>query len=556
MASCLSKSTSIQCKTVSAYEKSQGKSVDNVVDAFFSQNHFVIAPDAAQFLSPYGKYIKGGSTQGVQTIPERVSLCWDCMRECSLWSAPNPCPYQNYFTTMAVFEINEIYEEYTKPDCDSCPHRSLCKGEFTKSYSKPRSITVHDIRMGDYPTEIVVKRFDYWAGQHDKMRCRVRALPLQAFFRSELTVRLMQACIYQYNYVRKPSLLAEGYGISESAVKKICTDYVSLVKEKGNQLRYAEMDTYGYTRFLETSIGGKSWHLSFYTPINSTSVSDSHLIGAYPQADMKLFEAMVSPCAEAKTCGEWPQIEKSEWIALAFDYAAAHPELVAVPPAFLAHVMSIVASLKKKDPFELKSRVDQLLYETINDGYLTSFISELYYLQLWAPFQEDALALFEILRHVDPDIEKKDDCMLSQYFPRYLNTDHKAPNIHMFSEYLFHHFESADCPQEEIRERLLFLNEAVMPLEFTKEGYIFPPVDNNGDWDLSSIKIPGIRFPCLVHLLEHSLLSSEDCHEAFCKAHHSCCSPDFSSEECVAVLFGEKTCPCDSIHHAKEDELP
>lgn len=544
----------------------------------FTKQYDVESLSSAAFFKAYEKScVVQKKTQSPFALSQRKKFCEKCLavycghcKKAGCYQSNDSCQncnkYPENFCDEASVNVGQkcfFYEDYQKgihiimnanEDCldprGNCEQCLYCTAKEVGT----ESVVLQDLPLDGTPTEVTVIRKRY-ARKHNGSKlneCPRSPLPgLQKTLNSRLTGRLYAACVTAalkgYSFLE----ISEWYNISDSYLRKIKKAQAERLEESKALLRQKLYMSQTRMDYSDADIDGHPYRVYFAVPgypdisqkrlaksnsINCEEAQSLELIGIYNEEEQKYLHNLLT-----NTILNWhtshlqrPDISASRVFSMAYDYAATQDSDVSSPAGIFALVVAMADSF-------LCTPLAQVAYEySALHWQMTLLIQK-------GGLVRELLALAEAASNLIPDslgdsalaaytnrlisqlkdlLCKKEDQMLESLHecPQWIWPDERLQIIDvvdLISEYMQHSRDSNDLPLrfDEIREDILFFNQAVVPYKYdSSQNKLLPQLDQYGDINTSAIGSVGIRCSCLEHLLHLTLGSDGESVLSPCKS--------------------------------------
>lgn len=284
-------------------------------------------------------------------------------------------------------------------------------------------------------------------------------------------------------------------------------------------------------------IGNEPCFLYFAEPDIYDGVREMQLVGIYSIAEI---EYMLTMLMDRKVCRRSASLSSGCVFSMAFDYTCNHffglPDILArtivMADMFfcspLAHMLEsfralhfrMVVALRNSEPLQilldLIRSILKLLPDTEEYADLTGCARELH-------------------RRLE-EMERTGRFHASSNFNVFDQAGQQAAKG--ISEMLSACSEESDFSFDEMRDRILFFNQAVVPYLFNREaGQVTPMLSDDGLIDAARVHLVGIRCSCLERLVGSGLLMSKTSAPLICKEY--CFAKRDPEEDCCESGTGD-----------------
>ena len=535
----------------------------------FTKRYDVESLSSAAFFKAYEEScVVQEKTQSPFNLSQRMKLCEKCLAvycgHCkkdgcyqSNDSCQNCSKYPENFCDEASANVGQkcfFYEDYRKgihitmdANEDLLDPRGICEQCLycTAEEVGTERVNLQDLPLNGRPTEVTVIRERY-ARKHSGSKlneCPRSPLPgLQKTLNSRLTCRLYAACVVAalkgYSYLE----ISEWYNISGSYLRKIKKEQAERLEESKALLRQKLCMSQTRMDYSDVDIEGQPYRLYFAVPgypdiyqkrltnfnsFNCEEAQHLELISIYNEEEQKYLHDLLTNTIRSWHTSHFPRrpdISTSRVFSMAYDYAATQDSDVSAPADIFALVVTMADSF-------LCAPLAQVAYEySALHWQMTLLIQK-------GGLVGELLALAEAISNLIPDslsdsaLAAYTNCLISQLKDllckkgdQMLKSLLECPHwvwpgeyldiidaVNLISEYMQRSRDSNDLPIrfDEIREDILFFNQAVVPYKYdSSQNKLLPQLDQYGDIDTSAIDSVGIRCSCLEHLL-HLMLGSD-----------------------------------------------
>lgn len=404
-------------------------------------------------------------------------------------------------------------------DCDYC---GRCEAVAVGT----EEVLLHDITLNGYPTEVVVNRPVYRRFAYGR-KCNKVMLPgIQKQANSRMTCRLVRACKTAALRGGGFPELAEWYGIKITYLNKMRSEQVGALARRKAELRKKVDAAAGLAESFSAVVQDQSCKLWFRAPdVWEAAYESLELIGIYKDEELYYLQ---NKLIDDYTCRWRPDISCDMVFSMAFDYAMTE-ESVAAPPMVFALVMAMADSFNcfpiKGNFYAYRLLHLRMVEILMKDGSLRELLELAESAQELMPNEMQEHGYFDYAGLLVDDLRerwlkrKNNWVRISHYRKRYLPLEkdlRSAAEETVIN--ISRRTNREQVPFDELREKLLFFNQAVVPYE-RKENELSaaPAFLKNGDLDVSKINSVGIRCTCLNCLINSGLLECDSDRPIQCK---------------------------------------
>lgn len=386
---------------------------------------------------------------------------------------------------------------------DSCQRCYFCDIEETGT----ECVHLHDIPLAGYPTEVIIYRKTYANSHAKSYQCKRTPLPgLQSSYNSTYTCRLHRAVTTGTLKGCCRAELSEWYNINYRTLSSmIKLQAASVEGAKANVRCHTDPEkicsfkTYSY-------IADKPCVLYFLQPFPSDQESNIELVGIYSEDEI---EYLVCRLMENEKCERPSSLTSSCVFSMAFDYAC---QQMFGPPEIFAYIM-VIADLFYCNPIDgicesywvLHYRMIEALKQNEPISVLLNILHSILKL---LPISEKYLSIREIVDLLFNQLTKMENSNRNLSFDgaNFFNESASRTAIRI-ADMISVSSKDIEMTVDEIRDRLLFFNQAVVPYRYNIDtGEISPMFSENGLIDTAHISSVGIRCSCLELLISSGLL--------------------------------------------------
>lgn len=434
--------------------------------------------------------------------------CKACRKNPDTWKKPprrigDRCFLTEEFQKVRIFEL-EAREDILDPrnECYKC--YSCTATDVGEEWVK-----LQDIPLDGYPTKVFVHRKIYKKPNAENSLCPKIPLPgLQSSCNSTYTCRLHEAVTGIFLCSNCRSKISEWYNINRNTLASMIRRQAAGVEKQEAEIR-SNMKMNGCRAYMtDGDIKGVSCHFTYLmNPSSSSTHRGLYLIGIYSDAEINYLE---SALIKSKKCERPSSLTHSRVYSMAFDYACFHafgpPAVFAgltaaadqfycnpinvMYESFWALYFRMLRALEQKEPASvLLDILLSIMKLTNNDAYMD---------------------LFELVKDVRERVELLKISGQGLSFS-VASFDEDARNsaigmTEMFSECS----KETEMTFDEIRDKLLFVNQAVVPYRYNRfGGEVHPMFSKDGLIDVTAISSLGVRCSCLERLVSTGLLTDD-----------------------------------------------
>ena len=473
--------------------------------------------------------------------------CETCKNNPDTWKNPpkqigDRCFLNEEFQKVRLFEMKSRNDKFDPRDeCHKCV-------SCTATDDGEEKIDLKDIPLDGYPTIVTVYRKIY---KRNNSPCPKICLPgLQNSSSCTYTIRLHKA-VSDISLGSARPKISEWFNISRNTLNSMITRQARVVEEKKAALRRSIRLNACRALFTIGHVKDETCIFYFVSPATSSRLRDMELVGIYSERELDYLKSVLVD----NGTGERPSsLTNTRVYSMAFDYACRN---LFGPPAVFAS-LTAMADLFYCNPVDGMRESFWVLYFRMMDalkksepiGVLLDILRSLRKLF----YGDDAyLALYESARELYNQVsalnDRGDD--LSFLGLRSFDEDKKISAIGI-TDMISACSEETDMTFDEIRDRILFFNQAVVPYRYNRStGETAPMFSEDGLIKTSHITSLGIPCPCLERLAGSGLLMDDMEGSLCCKEYsfHGKTWIDLEESQGSACAL----CECQNLYEYEED---
>lgn len=464
-------------------------------------------------------------------------------------SVGGKCYLFQEFQKVKVFELNAD-ENVLDPQafCEKCYYCDVLDvGE--------EKVDLKDIPLDGYPTKVVIYRKIYRKGHTGCSPCPKKRLPgLQSSCNSNYTCRLHKAVTSGVIKGGSRPDLSEWYDISYNTLSSMIRRQAKAVEKRRSELRL-HTDTDSIRALMASGdIGDEPCELYFMAPFSGKS-RNYELVGIYSSKEISYLKYALMGNGDYERPSS---LTNSRVFSMAFDFACQHfGQHLFGPPAVFANLM-VMADLFYCNPIDVMRESFwalhfRMLQALKNNEPVSVLLDILRSLMRLIPNADKYSTINDAVRLAYDQVLELEGIGgdLSFSGVGYFNEEETKSILgitHMISECS----KGVNMTFDEIRDRLLFVNQAVVPYHYNRDtGELAPMFSEDGLIDTSRVSSLGIRCSCLEILVGTGLLMDDTDASICCKEY------SFQGKTWKDLEYREtctcRTCECQNLYEEGTD---